>query len=655
MKSKITALILVLCTVLIVFSGCSTSMYKYDDYSEFIQLGDYTNLEILQSEIDKKLLETFRTSAKSTDKVTYSDPQKDGDILIENGDTANIDFTGYIDGKEFSGGTGKGYDLIIGSGSFINGFEDGLIGYGLGDSVSLNLKFPDPYPNNTAYSGKDVVFVVKINKITRDIFPLYNDDNVKEYTDYETVEEFENANLDKIKNDLLWQSLYKSSKIVKYPEKELKEYYYSTIDGYTNSAAMMGVTIDAYAGYMGYTNMSDFYKYTAYIAQNQVKQELIVLEMIKKESSLAFTEEEYNIKAEELWKEYVKEESFEGSFKKFKKEFDRTNIEITLYYDVVIDYIKKTATIKDDVTLEGFVTNRYGTRYYIGGVAQTGWIDIGESKYYFDTQTQLAYKGSYFMEEPVTGEEKYLEFGEKGLYKGLADGIIKDTNGKSRYFDKGVMITGWKELDLNGDETNETYYFNAENDGYMATQNTEINGLLEQFDNNGVYKGKYHGFLASEQGIRYYNEGVVHSGWLTIDKDDDGDTEKYYFSTSNNYMLTGYHYVEGEDGVTLYRVFGDDGVYKGVFTGTRKDSNGIRRFESGVLQTGEITLTEGTDAGDYYFDPENEGYAVIGWREVDGEKYRYYESDGKMAKSKTLVIDSVEYVFNQDGSFTANS
>lgn len=88
-------------------------------------------------------------------------------LEVKEGDTVNIDFVGYIDGEAFEGGDtkGNGCDLTIGSGQFIDGFEDGLIGHTVGEEVTLNLTFPESYSLNPDYAGKDVVFEVTINGV----------------------------------------------------------------------------------------------------------------------------------------------------------------------------------------------------------------------------------------------------------------------------------------------------------------------------------------------------------------------------------------------------------------------------------------------------------------------------------------------------------
>lgn len=103
-----------------------------------------------------------------TDSILANVPVERNDEEVKEGDTVNINFVGKIDGKEFDDGKGENYDLKIGSGSFIDGFEDGLIGKHYGETVDLNLKFPEDYGKEDL-NGKDVVFTVDINSIKRNI------------------------------------------------------------------------------------------------------------------------------------------------------------------------------------------------------------------------------------------------------------------------------------------------------------------------------------------------------------------------------------------------------------------------------------------------------------------------------------------------------
>lgn len=109
--------------------------------------------------------QTDETSGEdSSSDTTYS---TDTSLTVEDGDTVNIDYVGSVDGVEFEGGNtqGQGTDLVIGSGSYIDDFEDQLIGTHPGDQVKVTVTFPDPYQNNTDLSGKEAVFEVTVNGI----------------------------------------------------------------------------------------------------------------------------------------------------------------------------------------------------------------------------------------------------------------------------------------------------------------------------------------------------------------------------------------------------------------------------------------------------------------------------------------------------------
>ncbi len=109
---------------------------------------------------------------------------------IQGGDTVTMDFVGYVDGEELENGSGTDQTLAIGSGRFISGFEEGLLGAKTGDELTLELTFPDPYPNNTELSGKPVTFEVTVKKIEG--YAEVSDEDISEATDgeFETYEAF---------------------------------------------------------------------------------------------------------------------------------------------------------------------------------------------------------------------------------------------------------------------------------------------------------------------------------------------------------------------------------------------------------------------------------------------------------------------------------
>ena len=148
---------------------------------DYVDLGDYKGIELTKSI-------TKVTDDEVTNEMESKAVELTGsDVTVEDGDTAIIDFVGKLNGVAFDGGTASNYELEIGSGSFIDGFEDGLIGVKKGDPVDLNLTFPESYPS-TELAGKDVVFTVTVNGVKRK--PQLNDEWLAANTNYATLAEF---------------------------------------------------------------------------------------------------------------------------------------------------------------------------------------------------------------------------------------------------------------------------------------------------------------------------------------------------------------------------------------------------------------------------------------------------------------------------------
>lgn len=138
---------------------------KQVQVEDYVTLGDYSDLSVTVNAQEANDENTY--NLLNSIYVLYVGAENGGiqDRAVENGDTVVIDFEGKMDGVAFDGGTATGCDLTIGSGSFIAGFEDGLIGVMPGETVDLNLSFPDPYPPNPDFSGLPVVFTVTVQFI----------------------------------------------------------------------------------------------------------------------------------------------------------------------------------------------------------------------------------------------------------------------------------------------------------------------------------------------------------------------------------------------------------------------------------------------------------------------------------------------------------
>lgn len=186
------AISLCVSAMLLLLVGCGDKRMEINAL-DYIELGQYKGLEVeqmsteisdedLQKQVDR-MLSAFATTEPVNDR-------KD----VQMGDVANIDYEGSIDGVPFEGGTAKGFDLEIGSGTFIPGFEEGLVGKKAGETVDVDVTFPDEYTNNPNLAGKPAVFKVKINSISKKVLPELTEDFLKEKTggQFATVDEIKN-------------------------------------------------------------------------------------------------------------------------------------------------------------------------------------------------------------------------------------------------------------------------------------------------------------------------------------------------------------------------------------------------------------------------------------------------------------------------------
>ena len=218
------------------------------DYIE--KLADYKGLEYTKQDVSV-------TDAEVDEKVKSfleAYPEKITDRAVKKGDNVNIDFEGKKDGVAFDGGTAKGFNLKIGSNSFIPGFEDGLIGKKPGETVDLNLKFPDDYKNSEELKGAKVIFTVKINYIVGETPTELTDELVKANTEFKTAAEYKadiRKKLETIKSaeekenvqKELLEKVVTASSIKSVPEVAENKYYGQIMDYWKNVAAKYGMEL----------------------------------------------------------------------------------------------------------------------------------------------------------------------------------------------------------------------------------------------------------------------------------------------------------------------------------------------------------------------------------------------------------------------------
>lgn len=152
-----------------------------------VTLGEYKgvevekqNTEVLEEEIDAEIFKERESNSRMIDVE---------DRAVENGDTVNLDFEGFVDGEPFEGGKGEGYPLVIGSNTFIPGFEEQLIGANIDEEKEVNVTFPEDYQAEEL-KGKAAVFKCKVNRIQKKELPEVDDEFAKDVSEFDTLEEY---------------------------------------------------------------------------------------------------------------------------------------------------------------------------------------------------------------------------------------------------------------------------------------------------------------------------------------------------------------------------------------------------------------------------------------------------------------------------------
>jgi trigger factor len=233
------------------------------------------------------------------------------DRAVANGDVATIDFKGYIDGVAFPGGEGKNYDLEIGSHSFIDTFEDQLVGKNVGDDVEVNVTFPEDYAQKDL-AGKPAKFEVEIKELKYKEYPEINDEYVADTTEFETVEEYKNDLRGKLiatkieeaknakENELIGKLI--ESAEMDLPACMIENDIDQKINEFEMNLQQQGFTLDLYLQYMGQDRESMREAYRP-MSERQVKARL-VLEAVAAQENFEVTDEDIKAELEKIAKAY---------------------------------------------------------------------------------------------------------------------------------------------------------------------------------------------------------------------------------------------------------------------------------------------------------------------------------------------------------------
>ena len=277
-----TALAIMLLFACFCMAGCKSAAYDYD-LTEYITLPDYRNMKIdtksndyqmgLQSENYSNLSEL-----EVDDLITETEYTKG---TVQPLDIVNIDYVGRKDGVAFEGGTAEGYDLQIGSSSFIEGFEAGLVGVKIGDTVDLNLTFPENY-GSAELAGTDVVFTVTVNRLNRPVIAPITDD-IAAKLGFGSATEYQQSLESTYYTNHAWSELVNSTKVLQYPEREKKQYIDANIEQMEQQAATNNTTLDAMLSSYGMT-VEDYREQLEPYAESYVLQNMITHAIAKAEN-----------------------------------------------------------------------------------------------------------------------------------------------------------------------------------------------------------------------------------------------------------------------------------------------------------------------------------------------------------------------------------
>lgn len=349
MKKKLLS-VLVLCLTVGMLTGCGkngNAALKDMDMEKYVTLGKYNGIEVSVAapSVDDTQLEELMLSVYQSN-ITQEYGVKDRAVAV--GDTVNIDFVGKRDGVAFDGGTSSGYDLVIGSGSFIDGFEDGLVGVMPGETVDLNLTFPTEYKNNPDLAGQPVVFTVTVNYI----LPVQYEDkaiaamgidgvtNEAEYRQYVYDYLYDSAQQDytaAIQNAVV-EKFMAGNVISEVPEYLLEKYKTVSRQNIEQTAAMYGTDADTFVTYYYNMGLEEFLEEYCLEA---VRQDMAFQAVANKEN-LNITDEELD----EKLLGYANDAGFD-TIEEYIGETSKEDYREYFLYDKILNYLTENAVVTE--------------------------------------------------------------------------------------------------------------------------------------------------------------------------------------------------------------------------------------------------------------------------------------------------------------------
>ena len=317
-----------------------------------VTLGDYKGLKVdkvstrvTQKEVDEEIEKERERNAR-TIEVT--------DRAVQDKDEVTLDFEGFVDGVAFEGGKGENHSLEIGSHTFIDTFEDQLVGKNVGDEVDVNVTFPEQY-QAADLAGKPATFKVKINEIKAKELPELDDEFAKDVSEFDTLAEYKESlkkDLEKkkqdeakrTKEDEAIQKIIDKSKM-EIPEAMIDTQCETMIEEFAQRIAQSGLSMDQYLQFSGLT-VDGLKEQVRPEALTRIQSSL-VLEQIAKEENIEVSDADVDAEIEKMAKNYgmeadkLKEYMGEGEKESMKRE-----LAITKAVELIMDNIKERAKAK---------------------------------------------------------------------------------------------------------------------------------------------------------------------------------------------------------------------------------------------------------------------------------------------------------------------
>ncbi|WP_294818877.1 trigger factor [uncultured Gemmiger sp.] len=308
-----------------------------------VELGEYAGLTVTK--------EAKNVNEADVDAEVKRMQDRNGRLLTregaaENGDTVDIDFEGFVDGKAFEGGKAEHYSLVLGSGSFIPGFEDQVVGHSAGEEFDVNVKFPEEY-GAAELAGKDATFKIKLHEVKYKELPTLDDDFAKDVSEYDTLDELKDSirnniktNLDKqaeqkVENDLMDQVIANMKADI--PDAMVDSRIDELVQDFEYRISQQGLKLADYLKYMG-MNIEQFRAQFKEQADKQVKMRLAMEAIVAKEGITA-SDEEFEEEVKRIADAYKMEAD------KVKSIVDAAAVKADLAINKAIDFVKEKANV----------------------------------------------------------------------------------------------------------------------------------------------------------------------------------------------------------------------------------------------------------------------------------------------------------------------